>query len=317
VQLNTVPIGAEFLPQNQNPQNGTPLNDNYYRPYPGYNGVPQQIFEGNSSYHSLQVKADRRFAKGLQFGVAYTRSKAFDYAEGDSTGGGLSTPTGASAYSAEVARYFDRKVWNYGLALYDRPNVLTFHFLWDIPKLSRVAPNRVLKAIFDDWQLSDITSFINGQPLGVSMSTNPTVNFLGGGDGVRPIMVGNPILPKDQRTFDRYFNVAAFAEPIALTPGQTSYNATFLNFGNMPRLVLRAPGTNNWQMSLFKNVVVKERYRIQLRTEAYNVFNHTQFSSVNTGLQFNAARAQTSQSVGQISSARNPRVMQFALRLSF
>jgi hypothetical protein len=317
VQLNTVPMGAEFLPQNQNQQTNTPLNDNYFRPYPGYNGVPQQIFEGNSSYHSLQVRVDRRFARGVQFGVAYTRSKAMDYAEGDSTGGGLSTPSGAAAYSADVARYFDRKIWNYGLALYDRPNILTFHFLWDVPRLSRVAPNPVVKAIFDNWQLSDITSFINGQPLGVSMSTNPSVNFVGGGDGTRPIMVGNPNLPSDQRTFDHYFNVAAFAEPIPLVPGQTSYSPTFLNYGNMPRLALRGPGTNNWQVSLFKNVVVKERFRMQLRTEAYNVFNHTQFSSVNTGLQFNAAHQQTAASVGQISAARNPRVMQFALRLSF
>jgi hypothetical protein len=55
VDLNTVPYGAEFLPQNQNPQTNTPLADNYFRPYMGYGSIPQQIFEGNSSYHSLQV----------------------------------------------------------------------------------------------------------------------------------------------------------------------------------------------------------------------------------------------------------------------
>ena len=82
---NTVPYGAEFLPQNQNPQTNTPLNDNYFRPYPGYAEFPQQIFEGNSSYHSLQVTATGASRTGVQFGVTYTHSKAMDYAEGDST----------------------------------------------------------------------------------------------------------------------------------------------------------------------------------------------------------------------------------------
>ena len=317
VQLNTVPYGAEFLPQNQNPQTNTPLNDNYFRPYPGYNGVPQQIFQGNSSYHSFQMKVDRRFAKGVQLGLVYTFSKAMNYGEGDSTGGGLSTPTGAGGYSADVATYQNRAVWNYGLAMYDRPNILTFHFLWDVPRLSRVMPNRVVKALFDDWRVSDITSFISGQPLAVTMGTSPSVNFVGGGDGARPIMVANPTLPSSQRTFDQYFNTAAFEEPFALTPGQTSYSPTWVNYGNMPRLALRGPGTNNWNMSLFKDFVLRERFHFQLRGESYNTFNHTQFNSVNTGFTFNAARVNTNASTGQISSARSPRVMQVALRLTF
>ena len=265
----------------------------------------------------MQLKVDRRFARGLQAGLVYTFSKALNYAEGDSTGGGLSTPTGAGGYSADVARYIDRKVWNYSYALYDRPNILTFHFLWDVPRLSRVVPNPVVKAVFDGWQVSDITSFISGQPLAVSMGTSPSVNFTGGGETARPIMVGNPNLPSDQRTFDRYFNVAAFAEPTPLTPGQTSYSPTWLNYGNMPRLAIRGPGTNNWNTSLFKNVRVRERFSFQLRAESYNTFNHTQFSSVNTGITFNAAKVNTNAASGQISAARNPRVMQFALRVTF
>jgi hypothetical protein len=221
--------------------------------------------------------------------------------------------------NANVAAYHDRSVWNYGLAVYDRPNILTFNFLWDIPRLSRLLPNPVVKAVFDGWQISDITSFISGQPLAVSMSTSPAVNFVGGasGDGVRPIMVGNPILPSDQRTFDRYFNTAAFAEPIPLTPGLTSYSPTWINYGNMPRFALRGPGTNNWNTSLFKNFRIKERMNVQFRAEAYNTFNHTQFNSVNTGITFNAAGQNTNASFGQISSARTARVMQFALRLTF
>lgn len=235
IQLNAVPFGARFLTQNQNPQTNTPLPDNYFRPYFGHGNIPQQIFEGNSSYHSVQVQLNRRFAKGLQFGVVYTRSKAMAYAEGDSTG------RSSSGGTNQVARFLDRRFWNYGLASYDRPNILTFHFLWDVPKLSRWLPNPVVKALFDGWQISDITSFISGRPEEITMTTSPNVNdlFAGGGDGVRPIMSGNPILPKDKRTFDEYYNTAAFTMPTPVNRAACTNSGcppiTWANFGNMPR----------------------------------------------------------------------------------
>ncbi len=305
-QLNEVPYGAEFLPQNQNPQTNTPLNDNYFRPYPGYGNIPQQIFVGNSSYHSLQLQAHRRFTHGVQFGVVYTHSKAMDYAEGDST------------TSAAVATYLNRATYSYGVAGYDRPNILTFHFLYDLPKLSRFVPNKIVGAIFDGWRISDITSFIGGAPSTVSIGTSPGVNFTGGGDPVRALMAGNPNGPK---TFDAWFNVAAFAEPIAVNP-KTCTNSgcppmTFLNFGDAPIMPIRLPGVNNWNTSLYKEFSVKERLHFQFRAEAYNTFNHTQFSGVNTTITFNAAGVNTNAQAGQITSARDPRIMQLALRLLF
>jgi hypothetical protein len=314
LQLNTAPYGAESLPQNQNPQSNTPLNANFFRPYPGYGNIPQQIFQGNSSYHSLQVFANRRFAKGAQFGVAYTHSKALDYAEGDST-------TSPSGTSNQVAMYLNRKFWNYGLAGYDRPDILTFHFLWDVPKLSRLLPNPAIGVLFDGWQVADITSFIAGRPLSVTMTTSPTVNFFGNGDGARPLIVGNPNLPSSQRTFNQWFNVAAFAEPTPI-PASACTTAgcppvTPANIGDSPTMPIRSPGTNNWSTSLFKNFTIKERLNLQFRAEAYNTFNHTQFSGVDTTIQYNAKGQNIRASAGQITSARDPRVMQFALRLIF
>jgi hypothetical protein len=314
--LNTPYYGANLLPQNQNPQTNTPLNDNYFRPFQGYSGIPQQIFEGNSSYHSLQVTVNRRFSKGLQFGVSFTHSKAMGYAEGDST-----ATSGVPSGTNSVARYLDRKVWNYGLMSYDRPNMLTFHFLWDVPRLSRLLPNPVIKAVFDGWQISDVTSFIPGSALSVSMTTSPTVNFFSGGDGARPLMIGNPNLPKDQRTFTQWFNVAAFAEPIPITAAQCASGTcpaiTFGNIGNTPPGIIRGPGRNNWNTSIFKNFRVRERLNIQFRAEAYNAFNHTQFNGVDTTIQYNASGVNTRSSSGNITSTRDPRIMQFALRLNF
>lgn len=317
VNLNNPNYGANLLPQNQNPQTGTPLNDNYFRPYLGYGAIPQQIFEGNSSYHSLQVSLNRRFSHGLQFGVAYTHSKALGYAEGDSTSTS-GAPTGASN---TVARYLDRRIWNYGLMSYDRPDVLTFHFLLDVPKLSRVLPNPVVKTVFDGWQVSSITSFIDGSPLNVTMTTNPTVNFFSEGDGARPLLVGNPNLPNSQRSVAQWFNLAAFAEPIPITAAQCASGVcpavTYGNIGNTPSNVIRGPGRNNWNMSVFKNFRFRERLNFQIRAEAYNTFNHTQFNAIDTTIQYNAAGVNTRASSGNVTSARDPRIMQFALRLNF
>jgi hypothetical protein len=309
-QLNTVPFGAQFLPQNQNPQTNTPLNDNYFRPFPGYGNIPQQIFDGNSSYHSLQVTANRRFAKGLQFGVAFTHSKAMNYADGDSTTG-----------SNTVPRYLDRRFRNYGLAAYDRPDVLTFHFLWDVPKLSRLLPNPIVRALADGWQVSDITSFIPGKPLAITMNNSPSVNFTGGGDAAVPLMVGNPNLSRDERTFDRFFDVAAFAVPTKIDPTKCTASGcppiTFLNYGNSPRQPIRGPGVGNWNIAVYKTLFVRERVQLKFRAEAYNAFNHSQFDGVDTTIQFNAAGQNTRASSGQINSSRDPRIMQFALRLNF
>ena len=311
VQLNEVPYGADFLPSSQNPQGGT-LNENFYRPYPGYNGIPQQIFQGNSSYHSLQTQVQRRFAKTILFGVSYTRSKAMDYAEGDSTS------TSGEGGSNGVATYLNRKIWNYGIANYDRPNLLSFNFLWTLPKLSHVLPSRFIKTVFDDWQLSDITIMESGTPLAISMGESPSINLTGGGDGARPLMVGNPNGP---HTFYNWFNAAAFAEPVQYAGGSCPASGcpplTIANTGDMSTFPIRGPVQNNFENALFKYFHIRERLTLVFRAEAYNTFNHTQFSGVDTTITYNASGVNTRASTGNLTSARDPRVMQFALRLQF
>jgi hypothetical protein len=318
VNLNNPNYGAILLPQNLNPQSNTPLNDNYFRPFQGYGGFSQQIFEGNSSYHSLQVTLNKRFSHGVQFGVSYTHSKAMGYAEGDST-----STSGVPSGTNTVARYLDRKIWNYGLMSYDRPNLMTFNFLWDVPKLGRVLPNRFVKAVFDGWQFSDTTTFAPGSPLSISMTTNPTVNFFGSGegDGSRPLLIGDPTLPSGQRNINQWFNVNAFMEPIPLTAAQCASGTcpaiSYLNIGNTPSGVFRGPGRQTWNTAVFKTFRFKEKVRVQFRAEAYNTFNHTNFNAVDTTIQYNASGVNTRSSTANITSARDPRYMQFALRINF
>jgi len=80
---------------------------------------------------------------------------------------------------------------------------------------------------------------------------------------------------------------------------------------------IRGPGVNNWNTSVFKRFKPRERFDVQLRAEAYNTFNHTQFSGIDTTIQYNAAGQNTRLTSGNVTSARDARVMQFAVRLGF
>jgi len=134
------------------------------------------------------------------------------------------------------------------------------------------------------------------------------------------VMGGNPILTKDQRTVERYFNIDVFSPPGVGGKAPTDIPGVnrILALGNTPSTFGRGPGLNNWNLSLFKNIRVRERLNMQFRAEAYNAFNHTQFSTVNVSPKWNyTTGAQTGAQFGQITAARDPRIMQFALRLQF
>jgi Carboxypeptidase regulatory-like domain/TonB-dependent Receptor Plug Domain len=290
--LNTLPYGTHFLAASQDPTNpGKPLPDIFLEPYLGYSSIQEDEFACNSSYHSLQTQVNRRFAKGLQIGGSWTWSKSMDYVSND---------------FAAVADIVPIKIWNYGKSDFDRTHIVQINWLWDIPGATHLAKNKVLGAIGDHWQLSGVASFISGAPSGIGLSTTNGLDIPGGGDGVRPLVLSDPILPKGQRTFSQYFNTNVFALPAIGTAGDA------------PRDVVRGPGTNNFDLDIFKNFPIKERVRLQIRFEAYNAFNHTQFSGMNTTAQFNPATGQqVNAAFGSLTSARTARVGQASVRVSF
>jgi hypothetical protein len=152
--------------------------------------------------------------------------------------------------------------------------------------------------------------------MGVTYSYSPTQDITGSTDSGRPILIGNPVLPKDQRSINAAFNKAAFIAP---PPSLCEVgNAPFICWGNTAKYNFRGPGINNWDMSLFKNMpFIEGKLRAQLRVEAYNLFNHTQFTTVDTAARFDPTGAQTNGTFGQYTAAANPRQLQLALRLSF
>jgi hypothetical protein len=291
--LNTVPFGANFLPQNADPTDPrVPLPPNFLRPYVGYGNITHVEFASSSSYHSMQVSANRRFAEGLQFGFAWTWSKAMDYNSSD---------------GEAVSNLVNRRVWNYGPSAFDRTHVVRVNWLYDVPNVR--APFALARAVLHHWQLSGIYGFTSGAPLPISFSTTPVVDVTGSPtDGPRVVLTGEPNLPPSQRSFSRNLRAEVVAMPEIGT------------IGTAPRFPIRGPRNQNWDLTVFKNFPIRETMRLQFRWELYNALNATQFSAIDTAARFDTrvpSRPQVNARFGEFTAASSPRIMQFALRFHF
>ena len=284
--LSTMPYGTRFLASSLDSTTGRALPDIFLNRTPGYSGLTYYSNCLPSSYHSLRVAANRRFTKGMLYGVAYTWSKTMDY--------------------SGVTMYRSRQD-NYGLSGMDFTHNLQINYVWDVPKGSRLWPNPVTRLALDNWQISGITSMVSGGASGVGFSTVDGTDQTGGGDGQRIIVTGPVKLGRGERSFSKWFNTAAFKRP-----------GMYPELGNAGRTLYRGPGINSWDISLVKNIpVFREDHYFQFRMEMYNAFNHTQWSGVDNTARFDAAGNQVNAQFGQVTSARGARVIQMSLRLSF
>ncbi|MCZ2146886.1 MAG: carboxypeptidase-like regulatory domain-containing protein [Bryobacterales bacterium] len=291
--LNTLPYGARFQPANADPTNPQkPLPDTFFQRYTGYTNVTYVENSGTSNYNALQVSATRRFSAGVQFGLAYTWSKAMGLTDVD---------------DQPLPMFRPYRIWNYGRLGFDQTHILVVNYLWDLPKASRLLPNPVIRHLFDNWQWNGITTFSSGTPSGIGYSTTDGADITGGGDGSRVFVVQNPLLPGDVRSFGRWFNTNAFVRP---AKG---------DIGNAPKDVFRLPGINNWDLTFLKRIPIgaNEKRYFQFRWELYNAFNHTQFQGVDSSARFDPAGNQVNARFGQVISTRLPRIMQFSLQLYF
>jgi hypothetical protein len=232
------------------------------------------------------VQANRRFARGVQFGASWTWSKTM-------------------LYSGSPALFEPARLFSYDRASYDFTHILVINWLYDIPNASRLWKNVVTQSVLDNWHLAGIATFQSGAPLNIGFTTVDGADLTGGGDGQRVDVIGNPYLPKDQRNFITQFNTAAFARPAKNT------------LGTLGPGLLRGPGTNDFDLTVNKDFKVKERLRFRIQFEAFNAFNHTQFSAVNTTARFDAAGAQVNGQFGNFTAARTPRNGQASLRVTF
>jgi len=291
LDINAEPIGADFLPENQDPTKpGSPLPSSFYRPVIGYNSIYQLSNSQTSNYNALQVSAQRRFTRNFDFGVAYTWSKTMDYGDSD---------------AAIYTRVVPVRAYNYSLAGFDVPQNLIVNLLYDLPK-SRW-DNAIARNVLSNWQVSGIGTFQSGVPNGVTITTTSGEDITGTTSvAPRAVVTGDPNLPRGKRTFAQYFNTSVIQLPQVGT------------YGNAPRLFVRGPGINNWDLALVKIIPLSHGVTMQLRGEAYNAFNHTQFSAIDTTTIFNPSTgAQTNGEFGQVTGARDPRQLQLAGRITF
>ncbi len=274
--FNYIPFGAAWQPYSQDPTQApkydgtTNLNPDMYRPYAGYTGSGSFYTWGTSAnYNALQVTVNRRFGR-LQAGGAYTWSKAL----------GVSTYPGQGAGQLSDTNPYNLRASNYGPLPQDRRQSLSFNYIYDLPSLARKGSfldNGAGRVIFDGWQLSGLTSMGTGGPINVTYSVTgigtQQLNAMTTGSpdiAPRPVLTCNPNLSRGDRSINAFINTSCFAPAAKGSVGMDS------GFNN-----ITGPGINQWDMSLFKNVSIKERARIQLRLEAYNVFNHTQWGGTN------------------------------------
>jgi hypothetical protein len=159
---------------------------------------------------------------------------------------------------------------------------------------------------------------IANAPCAATTTNNFGTDITGGGDAWRAVISANPVLDRGARTVDQWFKASVFSPP-ALPQQVTDLAGVMrvLALGNTPKTFARGPGINNTDLALFKNLKLTEKLTTQLRFEAYNVFNHTQFNAVGATAQWDQSGAQVNTSFGKITSARDPRIMQFAMRLMF
>ena len=297
--INPVPLFAEFNPANADATSkNAPLPDDFYRIYPGLSTINIYAFGYNANYNALQTSLQRRFAGRFGVGASFTYSKALGV---------------ASAYSNAVSSYFSPRSYNYGPLTFDRSKIFKLNYSYDLPDPGRLVGgdtmgSKVVSTVLGHWTFSGITSFISGAPFTPTFTTTNSENITGSSDGPRITVTGDPTLPKSQKTLSRAFNTGDFA----VTPGR--------EFWKCRRRHPARPGVNNWDMALKEQIPLRlgEGRTVQLRVEAYNVFNHTQFTTVDSAARFNPATgAETNLNFGAYTAAAPGRILSFSLRMQF
>lgn len=251
------------------------------RPYPQFTEVQPLYYAGsNSIYHAWQNTFKRRFSKGFLFEGNYTWAKLIDTGDNHQ-----------NSYDIEASR---------AISSQDIAHRLVGSFLYELPigrgRALNTGDSTLANLLLGGWQVNGILSFQGGTPL--SISANNTSGLFAA--ATRPNNNGTSAKKtgRVQDRLDAYFDKSVFSQPAAFT------------FGNTSRYIsdLRSDSMRNWDLSLFKEFRIKERFLTQFRAEYFNAFNTPVFGNPNTSVTSGAFGVVTSQ-------ANSPRQIQFGLKL--
>ena len=267
---------------------GTTILDQI-RPYTGFRSINMIQPRFNSSYHSLQVSATQRFNDTSEINLAYTWSKNL-------------TDNQTDRSTAPQDGYDIRSEW--GRASLDRRHILTANWFYEIPFFKN---DRGFKgAILGGWELQGIATYQTGLPYTVTTSS-----FDAAGLGIIPALIAgnrpNQICNPNEggnQTQQNWFNTSCFT---ANPPTGATDVANVV--GNAGRGTVNGPDLRKVDLTLSKNFRFSESLRLQIRAEAYNVFNWTNFTTLSTNV--------TSATFGAVTGARDPRTMQFGAKFYF
>ncbi|MCU1325246.1 MAG: TonB-dependent receptor plug [Bryobacterales bacterium] len=242
----------------------------------------------NTVYASWQTSIRKRYTRNLSGAFHYTWGKALSTAGGD---------IGAVYQGDQNERtqdFFNPRA-DRGPSTGDITHYGGAEFVYDLPQLAALKSN-VLRGAMGGWQVSGILTAATGEPLIITQASSLTSS--------RPDYIGGPAVLDNNRDTLQYLNPAAFARvPIGSLSGAT------LRPGTIGQGAVRGPGNQRFDLSFGKNFSVAEKMRLQVRADAFNAFNHTNFVGLTTAVE--------NPRFGKFTSTRGARVVQLSARISF
>ena len=295
--------------------------DPFRTQFPGWGTIDGIGYGAHSNYNALQVSA-RRTANNLELTLAYTYSHALD----DSS----------DRYDGSFVDSYNPKS-NYANSTLDQRHIFNFSYIYTLPALAQ--RNFITKTAFGGWQWSGITQIQTGNPFSIISGQYYDNAGVANGEGTGAYMDRAPGVSLHHITGPK--TQPSIYGPLLLNPA--AFNApTGLTFGNSGRNSVYGPKTTNFDMGIFKHFPIHESITAEFRLEAFNVFNHTQFESINSQIQnspscygpnlgflYNAGNstcvngdpASGVQAAGFLhpggGSAHDPRIVQLALKILF
>lgn len=259
------------------------INQNYLRPYAGYGPIRITNNDATSFYNGLQIEANKRFSKGLLFGIAYTYSKSND-------SGSAQRDIIPNAYDASG-------LW--GPSSFDTRNLLVANVVYELPFFTD--KSTLAGKLLGGWQITAVSQFQSGTPF--TVATGDDYAGVGSGSGSQIWAINGDVdyprqFSQGNKVDDNYW----FSKTPFVTPTPGTFTSGFRNF-------TYNPGFQNHNIGLFKTFAVTERQALTFRAEGFNWVNHPNWS----GAQTNPLNAD----FGRVTAKNSERNIQLSLRYSF
>jgi len=269
-----------------------PANPLHVRPIPQMSGFQSVVWDGWEKYHALTLDLTQHLWHGLTLDSNYTWSKALDDASNPgANNAGSNLPQDPQNMDAEK-----------GLSDFDHRHRFVTSFLYQLPFLK--SSGGWMRTAFGDWQVGGIWTLESGSPFTVNLTSDNATNgepaATQSNISERPDLVCDP--NSGPKTPAQWFNTSCFTLPAAST------------YGNAGRSIVTGPGIDNFDATFQKNFALRESMQLQFRADIFDFFNHPNFNQPN---RFFQAQGATPFTFGKITSAQDPRVTQFSLRLAF